>query len=104
MSPTDEQEEIRRRNQQAFNMTLVAVVGQVGCLTLAILLGAVFLGIWLDGQLDTRPIFTLGLSIGSIPVTLIVMVWVVRKATSRLKENTKKGYPQEEAKGGKHST
>lgn len=74
--------------RNTFAMTIAAVIGQVGCLTLVILLGAIFLGMWLDDRLGTDPWFTLGLAIGSIPVTLIAMLWVVRSATARIQKNS----------------
>jgi F0F1-type ATP synthase assembly protein I len=86
--------------QKAFNLTLAAVVGQVGCLTLLIVLAALFGGLWLDSRFDTRPMFTVGLMIISIPVTLILMFLVVRAATSRLQENLEKRkteHPEEDA-------
>ena len=104
MSPTGDQME-QKRAQSAFSLTLAAVVGQVGCLTLVILLGAIFGGIWLDGQLGTRPWFTIGLAIASIPVTLVVMLWVVKAATSRLQDNKHRNsdLTQEDTKGGRTS-
>jgi F0F1-type ATP synthase assembly protein I len=75
----------RNRAQRAFNLTLAAVAGQVGCLTLIILLVALFVGLWLDNRFDTRPLFTIILMIGSVPVTLFAMFWVVRTATSKIK-------------------
>ena len=90
------------RSQSAVNLTLVAVAGQVGCLTLIVVLAALFGGLWLDSQLDTRPMFTVGLMILSVPVTLVAMFWVVRKATARLREDTDQESEeiQEEAQGG----
>jgi MFS-type transporter involved in bile tolerance (Atg22 family) len=67
------------------NMTIVALVGQVGCLTLLIVLGAVFAGLWLDSRFDTRPWFTIGLVLASIPVSLIVMLFVTRLAVKKIK-------------------
>jgi len=67
------------------NMTIVALVGQVGCLTLLIVLGAVFAGLWLDSRFDTRPWFTIGLVIASIPVSLLVMLFVTRLAVKKIK-------------------
>jgi len=61
------------------------VAGQVGCLTLVILLLAVFLGLWLDNQYGTKPTFTIGLLLVSIPVSLLVMFAVVRAAVQRIK-------------------
>jgi len=68
-----------------FNLTLASVVAQVGCLTFVIILGSVLGGLWLDNQYESKPIFTVGLLIVSIPVSLAVMILVVRFATSKLK-------------------
>jgi hypothetical protein len=68
------------------SVVLGAVVGQVGCLTLVIILAALFGGLWLDGVFGTKPVITVVLMIASVPVTLIVMFWIVRKATVRLQE------------------
>jgi membrane protein implicated in regulation of membrane protease activity len=104
MRPTSNQSE-KKTVHSVFNLTLAAVVGQVGCLTLVILLAAIFGGLWLDGQFDTRPLFTIGLTLVSIPVTLVVMLWIVRTATSRLQSKSKeeKENLQEEANGGKYT-
>lgn len=73
------------RLQYALNLTLASIAGQVGCLTLAIIFVALFLGLWIDRSLDTRPLFTILLLIGSVPVTLFLMFRVVNAATSRIK-------------------
>jgi len=57
-------------------------VAQIGCLTVVIILGALALGLWLDSRFDTRPWFTLGLVLASIPVSLIALVRVAL-ATAR---------------------
>jgi F0F1-type ATP synthase assembly protein I len=69
------------------SVVLGAVVGQVGCLTLLFVLAALFGGLWLDNYFGTKPIITVVLMIASIPVTLVAMFWIVRKATSRLQQN-----------------
>lgn len=76
----------RNRSQYVFSLTLAAVAGQVGCLTLIIVLAALFGGLYLDSRLDSRPVITITLMILSVPVTLFLMLWVVRKATSRLQK------------------
>jgi F0F1-type ATP synthase assembly protein I len=70
-----------------FNLTLASVVAQVGCLTFVIILGAVLGGLWLDNHYDSKPIFTVGLLFVSIPVSLGVMIIVVRYAISKIKIN-----------------
>lgn len=95
----------KERSQYAFNLTLAAVAGQVGCLTLAIILAALFGGLWLDSRFDTRPAFTVGLMVASVPVTLVLMFWVVKATTSRINSITKQKtqQTQEELDRGKTS-
>lgn len=90
------------RFQYAMNLTLASIAGQVGCLTLVIIFVALFAGLWLDRYLDTKPLFTIVLLIGSVPVTLFLMFRVVKVATSRIKpvqnsEKTKIPIPQEDS-------
>lgn len=83
MSNTDDQG--KDRLQHAYNLTLASVAGQVGCLTLVIIIAALFIGLWLDNTFDTKPLFTLVLMIGSVPVTLVLMFKIVTTATKHLK-------------------
>lgn len=73
--------------QKIFNLTLAAMAGQVGCLTLIIIFGALFGGLWLDNRMGTRPTFTLIFVIGSIPISLVAMFAVVRVAVKRIKSS-----------------
>jgi formate hydrogenlyase subunit 4 len=66
-----------------FNRTLVKVTGQVGCLTLVIIFVALFLGQWLDKQFNTGPLITIVLMVISVPVTMVVIFWVVKRVTAR---------------------
>jgi MFS-type transporter involved in bile tolerance (Atg22 family) len=91
------------RKQQLVNLTLAGVVGQVGCLTLFIVLAAVLGGLWLDAHFGTRPVLTIGLLVASIPVSLVVMLLVVRKATSLIKPGSPKEGKSEEVHVGNQS-
>jgi len=86
----DNNQSEKNRSHQSLNLTLAAVVGQVGCLTIVIILAALFGGLWLDRYFDTKPVFTIGLVIASIPVTIIATLWVVRWATNRLTKDISK--------------
>ncbi len=88
-----------KRKEVNQGLVLGVVVGQVGCLTLIIVLAALFGGLWLDNHFDTKPMITVGLMIASVPVTLIAMVWIVRRATSRLQATTQKK-DQDTSQGG----
>jgi F0F1-type ATP synthase assembly protein I len=87
---SDPKEQGKDRFQYAFNLTLTAVAGQVGCLTLVIIFVALFAGLWLDRYFETKPLFTILFMISSMPITLFIMVKVVQGATNRIKPVTKK--------------
>ncbi len=61
------------------------MIGQVGCVTLVIVILVILLGLWLDQRLGTRPVLTLILVFGSIPVTIFTMLFLVRKGVDRIK-------------------
>ena len=65
---------------------LIVVIGQVGCLTLAVILASVFGGLWLDKMFGTKPVFTLALLFAGIPLSVFLMLYVSRKSLARLKE------------------
>ncbi len=82
MSETDQKVD-KNQALRSLNWTLAAVTGQVGCLTLIIIFAALFAGRWLDNNFNSNPLFTIVLMIGSVPVTLVMMFWVVRSVTRR---------------------
>jgi len=56
---------------QVFGLRTIALGGEIGCLTLVIVLAAVFGGLWLDRTLGTeKPIITIFLVIISAPLAL----------------------------------
>ena len=65
---------------------LIVMIGQVGCLTLVIILASVFGGLWLDNTFGTKPVFTLALLFAGIPISVLVMLVVARRTLARLKE------------------
>ena len=69
---------------------LIVMVGQVGCLTLVIILASVFGGLWLDKIFGTKPVITLVLLFAGIPVSVMVMLSVARRTLARLKEKADK--------------
>ncbi len=78
------------------NLTLAFVTGQVGCLTIVIILVAFFAGRWLDNQFSFDALFTVILMVASVPVTLVVMFWVVRTVTARFAKPPVQNSEQEE--------
>ncbi len=76
-----------QKGQGILSTLLVVLIGQVGCLTLVIILASVFGGLWLDKTFGTKPIITLVLLFAGIPVSVFVMLTVARKTLARLKDN-----------------
>ncbi len=70
---------------------LAEAAAQIGCLTVVVIFLALGAGLWLDSQLGTKPLFTLGLVLASIPVSLYLMV---RQALS----TARRAYPPAEEK------
>lgn len=75
-----------KKPSTSLSVVIGAVLGQVGILTLIIILGALFIGQWLDSLFVTKPVFTVGLMIASVPITLFMMFWIVRTATARVQK------------------
>ena len=85
------------RSNNRFNTILATVVGQVGCLTPVIILGALFAGLWLDRQFETKPLFTILFIVGSAPISVFVLYRIVRTATAKLKTDNQVEKSEEEA-------
>jgi len=96
-------EQIPKEKRNRFNLLLAAVTGQVGCLTMVIVIAAVLFGMFLDAQFGTEPWLTVGLLIASIPLSLVLMFFVVRKAVSKLKVDETQKKQNEEDQIGKNS-
>jgi F0F1-type ATP synthase assembly protein I len=79
-----------QRGRSILNTLLIVMIGQVGCLTLIIILASVFGGLWLDKMFGTKPVFTLALLFTGIPVSVFVMLTVARKTLARLKDQAEK--------------
>lgn len=73
------------KKQSFFNLAIAGLLGQVGCVTLIIILVALLGGLWLDTRLNTRPWFVLVFLIASIPISLAVMFAVIRLGLARIK-------------------
>ena len=72
------------------NTLLIVMIGQVGCLTLIIILASVFAGLWLDNMFGTKPVITLVLLFAGIPISVFVMLFVARRTLARMKEKAER--------------
>lgn len=86
-----------------FRTAITTTVVWVAGLTLVVIFVALFAGILLDKFLNTKPLFTILLTIAGIPVTIYATFRVVRTATSRIQTVTKKGNVTEEPHRGEDS-
>jgi ABC-type transport system involved in cytochrome c biogenesis permease subunit len=77
-------------NQSGFKSAVTITVVGVAVITFVVIFLALFAGLWLDGLLHTRPAFTIGLVIISIPVTIILMLRLVKLATRHIEPTQKK--------------
>lgn len=75
-----------QKGRNILNTLLIVMIGQVGCLTLVVILASVFLGLWLDGMFGTKPMFTLILLFAGIPLSVLLMLFVSRRTLARLQE------------------
>ncbi len=94
MSQSEDRDQSQLRSAVTF--TVLGVAGG----TLLVIFLALLFGILLDRLLNTRPWFTVGLMIASIPVSIVLIFQVVKAATSRLRPPAKKPNPVEEPPHG----
>jgi len=71
-----------------FNSKALTVGGEVGCLTLIIVIVSVFGGIWLDRVLGTKPLFTISLVLLSAPLSLVLTYWIAKRAVKDMNPST----------------
>ena len=93
----EDNEKTRKRN--TYNLMIAALAGQVGCLTLVIIIAAVLGGISLDSQLGTKPWFTIGLLVASVPISLLLMLFIARKTVAKIKTDQSLKSNEEESIG-----
>jgi F0F1-type ATP synthase assembly protein I len=91
------------KQQDEFRAAVTMTVVWVASLTLIIIFVALFAGILLDRLLNSKPLFTIVLTIASIPVTIYTTFRVVKAASSRIQPAVKKEKSEEEPHRGKQN-
>jgi F0F1-type ATP synthase assembly protein I len=86
-------------NQNSFKSAVTITVIGVAVITFVVIFVALFAGLWLDKLLNSRPIFTIVLVIISIPVTILLMLRLVKVATNRIKPTQTKSSIEESHRG-----
>lgn len=70
--------------RKAKNLSLAALAALAGFVSVIIIVVALFIGLWLDALLDQNGLFTVGLLILSIPVSLYTMLKIVMGSVARI--------------------
>jgi F0F1-type ATP synthase assembly protein I len=89
-----------RKQQDEFRAAVTMTVVLVAVFTLGIIFVALFAGILLDKFLNTKPLFTVILTVASIPLTIFATFRVVKAASSRIQPVAKKENSEEEPHRG----
>lgn len=87
MMDANESDQITHK-QKLLTTILLITTTLVGVTTLVIVLGSIFLGIWLDEVFYSRPAFTIGLVLASIPVSIICTIFIVKALIKRIRRMT----------------
>ena len=86
------------KQQDEFRTAVIMTVVWVAGLTLTVIFVALFAGIFLDRYLNSKPLFTILLTIASIPVTIYATFRIFRAATKRISPSEKNEIPQEKSR------
>ncbi len=78
---------------------LGSAMAQVGCGTVAIILGALGVGLWIDAHFGTRPWATLILILSSIPLSLLVVARLAMQAARQAQQGVSEARPEMEGEG-----
>jgi len=70
-------------NQQLLKV-MVVVMLQVGGIVLLVALPAILIGLWLDRVFNTAPFLTLSLVVASIPLTVVALVYLLRRTITKM--------------------
>ena len=62
----------------------LGLAGQAGCMSVIMAVGALLVGLWLDQRLGTRRTWALICVIGSVPVNLIITLFVTQRLIARI--------------------
>ena len=65
-------------------MPVIALGGQIGCITLVLVLVGAFGGIWLDSLLGTKPFLTIILVLGAAPLSLFLTYKMAIRAIEKV--------------------
>lgn len=74
----------RKRSPRAHNLTITGIAALTGFVSLAVVLVALVVGLWIDGLLGRRGPATICLLVASVPVSLYLMIRIALGLVGRL--------------------
>lgn len=77
-----------KRTEPAQTAEMAGFIGQIGCVTVLIIVLALGAGLFIDRYFETGKIFTFLFVIGSVPLTLYATVRLSLTAVSRMNAQT----------------
>ncbi|MFQ3645538.1 MAG: hypothetical protein SNJ54_04295 [Anaerolineae bacterium] len=73
-----------RRRGRLQNLGIVGITALAGFITVALVVGALIVGLWIDAQLGVRGPATICLLVASVPLSLTLMIWLTLTLVKRL--------------------
>ena len=73
-----------QKRSEGLRTLLIVLIGQVGCITLGVIIISVVVGLWLDTIFHTRPIITLVLLFAGVPVSVMLMLFLARRTLAKM--------------------
>jgi MFS family permease len=73
-----------RRRGRLQNLGIVGITALSGFITVALVVGALVVGLWIDAQLGVRGPATICLLVASVPLSLTLMIWLTLTLVKRL--------------------
>ncbi|HNT23418.1 MAG TPA: AtpZ/AtpI family protein [Anaerolineales bacterium] len=84
MKQNNDSANLNQAMKAMLNVTPIALGAQIGCITLVIVLGALFGGLLIDKFLDTKPIFTIILLLASAPLSLYLTFYLAMRVVKSM--------------------
>ena len=83
--PAESPQSDQVKNARASLQLAFSVLGQVGLLTMGVIIVALVGGLWLDRVLSTKPLFTVLLMLASFPISYYIIYRIALNAVGRIK-------------------
>ncbi len=102
--PAESPESDQVKNARASLQLAFSVLGQVGLLTMGVIIVALVGGLWLDRLLSTKPLFTVLLMLASFPISYYIIYRIALNAVGRIKPASQPPRAKEEMQSDDNSS